>query len=188
VKQAVGALSVIVILLMATNLWSWTAHRALRSELTAQEAKMQKLLKVAKAQKAQAISPTAKIVKARANRGDSIRRKKGKGGRTAGASDKRELRDRHRDDVLDDTLDVVAELAEERGWSDDVAADVMAVFEETSGLLSSVRDDVGAGELSMEDGREEMTAIKDGVGDELADILGPDEYRVFRERIWGSGR
>lgn len=187
-KQAVVALSLVIVLLVGTNLWMWTSNVALHRELDEQQARMQKLVKIAKAQKAQVVSPAPMSSKSRAGRSEQPLRKKGKGGRGGPDPKKVELRDRIRDAKIDNRLDAVEELADERGWPEATADDVMSVFLDTDDELTAVRDEIAAGDLSKEEGRDEMSAIRDGVGDELTDILGPEEYKIFQDRIWGNGR
>ncbi len=185
-KQIIALLSVLVVVLVATNAWTLSSNYALQRELDTKQAKLQKVARAAKAQKGQKSGSATKAAKNRGSRTEATRRKKAKAPRSA-PEPKGDARDRFRDAMLNNRLDAVVELAHERGWSDDVAADVVAVFEETNGVMSAVREDVGTGDLAPEDGREEMTAIREGVADELIAILGDDEYQVFRDRIWGNG-
>jgi len=187
-KQAVAALSLLVLVLVASNAWTLRSNVELRSELKERDDKLQKLVAAAKAQKKAAPSgATGRLAKARAARAEVARRKKTKSGRVAPDPQKQAaLRDRYRDAMLDDRVDAVVDLADERGWSDALTSEVIALFEETNSLMTAVREDVTGGVLSAEDGRDEMAAIREEVGQELAVILGSDEYEIFRQRIWGN--
>jgi len=185
-KQAIAALSFLVVVLVASNAWTLRSNVALRTEVLENEAKLQKLVAAAKAQKSQVPGASGRLVKARAARVEAARRKKTKSPRSGSDSQKQALRERYRDAVLDDRVDAVVDLADERQWTDDLTSEVIAIFDETNRLMSAVREEVTGGVLSPEDGRDEMTAIREEVGEELSVVLGEDEYEIFRVRIWGN--
>ena len=186
-KQAVAALSVLVLVLVASNAWTLRSNVALRADVQDKEGKIQRMLAATKAQKAQGQAGPARLAKSRAARLEVARRKKANP-RQGGEAQKQAARDRMRDSALIDRMDAVVELADERQWPDDLTSEVISIFEETNGLMTAVRDDVGNGILSPDDGRDEMAAIRDEVGEVLSEILGPEEYEAFRARIWGGNR
>jgi hypothetical protein len=186
-KQAIAALGVLVLVLVASNAWTLRSNVALRAEVQDKEGKIQRMVAATKAQKAQSSAGTGRLAKSRAARLEVARRKKANP-RLQSDTQKQAARDRMRDSALVDRMDAVVDLADEREWPDDLTSEVIAIFEETNGLMTAVRDDVGNGILSPEDGRDEMGAIRDEVGEVLSDILGREEYEIFRARVWGGSR
>ncbi|NCG19795.1 MAG: hypothetical protein GWP91_12370 [Rhodobacterales bacterium] len=100
-----------------------------------------------------------------------------------------ERRGHLRDAVLNKMLDRVAQIAQERGWDEGVAADAMDILEDSVAATAEVRVAMDAGHYTVTEAKDEVLRIKDDAAFALEDALGPEEHQFLQEALWAkSGR